>query len=170
MIRVFAPFAGIGLLACASGSAVAAPPDYCARFAEEYAEKAVSDIGGTLSAEQVHDRLYHKCLNMDEEPALPTAYAEPEEALAASILKDVVAETPTVDVTAIDEAMVKRTSAVEDDRRPTGTRRTGKWRGSGYAMWSPEWRDWCAEHFPNSFDAETGTIMPYETGVREPCV
>ncbi len=170
MKRVFALFAGLGLLAWATGSAVAAPPDYCAVFAKEYAEKALADIEGTLSAGQVRDRLYHKCLNMDEEPALPTAYAEPQKALADSILKDATADTPTVDVTAIDEAMVKRTAAIEDDRRPTGTRRTGKWRGSGYAMGSPEWRNWCAEHFPNSFDPETGTIMPYESGVREPCV
>ena len=89
---------------------------------------------------------------------------------AASILEDATAEAPTVDATVIDEAMVKRTAATEDDPPAASARRTGRWRGSGYATWSPEWRDWCAEHFPNSFDPKTGTIMPYKTGVREPCL
>ena len=44
----------------------------------------------------------------------------------------------------------------------------GKFRGSGLAPWTPEWRAWCAEHFPNSFDPKTGTIVPYD-GTRTLC-
>lgn len=181
LVRVFALFAGFGLLAGASGSAIAASPDYCAVFAKQYAEKALAQNDGNLSPDRIHDRLYHKCLNMDEEPALPTAYAEPQtdglgtaaagdDALEALILEEATSESPSIDVTAIDEAVVKRTAAIEDDQRPAAPKRTGKWRGSGFATGSPEWRNWCAEHFPNSFDPNTGTILPYETGVREPCL
>jgi hypothetical protein len=164
----------------AASSAWAASPDYCAVFAKEFAEKVVSDGDDKLSADRIHDRLYHKCLNMDEEPALPTAYVETpsngvgaplagDERSAALMLEDAAAEAPTVDATAIDEAMVKRTAKIEDDRSKPPPR-TGRWEGSGYAMGSPEWKNWCAEHFPNSFDPKTGTILPYETGKRQPCL
>jgi hypothetical protein len=47
--------------------------------------------------------------------------------------------------------------------------RSGKWSGSGLPVGSPEWKAWCQEHFPNSFDPETGTIVPNSTGVRTAC-
>lgn len=163
-----------------AGSALAASPDYCAVYAIEFA-KQVSPNEGKLSAELIHDRLYHKCLNMDEDPPLPNAYAEARpdgvgkslvegSESPAAILDD--AEAPTVDATAIDEAIVKRTAAIEGDhpKMPAKQQSQGRWRGSGYAMGSPEWKNWCAEHFPNSFDPKTGTVMPYKTEVREPCL
>lgn len=181
MKRILVPLAGLGLIVLTIDSAAAASPDYCAVFAKEFAEQALSANDGKLSADLIHDRLYHKCLNMDEDPALPTAYTEArpdgvggslveDGQSAESILEDATAEAPTVDVTAIDEAMVKRTAATENDAPKAPARREGQWHGSGYAMWSPEWRDWCAEHFPNSFDPKTGTIMPHKTGKREPCL
>ena len=181
MKRIVVPLVGLGLIVLSVGSAAAASPDYCAVFAKEFAAQALPENEGNLSADLVHDRLYHKCLNMDEDPALPTAYTAPRPdgvgrslveggQSVESILEDATSEAPTVDATAIDEAMVKRTAAIENDAPNVQARRTGKWRGSGYAMGSPEWRDWCAEHFPNSFDPKTGTIMPYETGKREPCL
>jgi hypothetical protein len=179
--RILVPLAGLGAIVLSVDSAAAASPDYCAVFAKEFAAQALSENEGNLSADLVHDRLYHKCLNMDEEPALPTAYAAPQsdgvgrslvedEQSTEAILEDATAEAPTVDATAIDEALVKRTAAMENDAKKTPARREGRWSGSGYAMWSSEWRDWCAEHFPNSFDPKTGTIMPYKTGKREPCL
>jgi hypothetical protein len=179
--RILAPLAGLGLIVLTISSASAASPDYCAVYAKEFAKQAVSTNEGRLSSDHIHDRLYHKCLNMDEEPAMPTAFAETrsdgvgrslvdEEQSAASILEDAADEAPTVDATVIDEAVVKRTAAIEDDRPAAPVKRDGRWRGSGYAMWSPEWRNWCAEHFPNSFDPKTGTIVPHKTGKREPCL
>jgi len=179
--RILVPLAGLGLIVLSVDSVAAASPDYCAVFAKEFAKQALSTNEGKLSADRIHDRLYHKCLNMDEDPAMPTAYTETrpdgvgrslveDGQTAESILEDATAEAPTVDATAIDEAMVKRTAAIENDAPKAPARRTGKWRGSGYVMGSPEWRDWCAEHFPNSFDPKTGTIMPYNTGEREPCL
>jgi hypothetical protein len=180
--RILVPLAGLGLIVLTIDSVAAASPDYCAVFAKEFAEKALSANEGHLSAEMVHDRLYHKCLNMDEEPALPTAFTATRSdgvgrslvedgQSAESILEDATAEAPTVDATAVDEAMVKRTAALESDApNAPPAKRTGRWQGSGYAMWSPQWRNWCAEHFPNSFDPKTGTIIPYKTGTREPCL
>jgi hypothetical protein len=179
--RIVPSLAGFGLITFTVGSAPAASPDYCAVYAKEVARQALPANEGTPSADRIHDRLYHKCLNMDEEPALPTAYTEtPPDGVgrslvedgesAASILEDAAAEAPTVDATAIDEAMVKRTAAIEDDRPEAPAIRKGRWRGSGYAMGSPEWKNWCAEHFPKSFDPRTGTVIPLKTGIREPCL
>jgi len=178
-MRILAPFFGLGLAGLAVGPAAAASPDYCAVYAKEIAKQMLSAEQDALGSGRVHDRLYHKCLNMDEEPAMPAAYAEtgrdsPDGARdagsAASILEDATSETPTVDATAIDEAVVKRTAAIESDKTESSARRKGRWRGSGFVMWSPQWRNWCAEHFPNSFDPKTGTILPYDKADREPCL
>jgi hypothetical protein len=181
--RIVASLGGFGLIALTASAAPAASPDYCAVYAKEFAKQAVSANEGKLSADLIHDRLYHKCLNMDENPPLPAAYTEARRdgvgrslvegsESATSILNDATAEAPTVDATAIDEAMVKRTAAIEGDepKAPAKRQRQGRWRGSGYAMWSPEWRNWCAEHFPKSFDPKTGTVIPLKTGTREPCL
>ena len=123
---MLAPLAGLGLIVLTIDSAASASPDYCAVYAKEFAEQALSATKDDLNADLVHDRLYHKCLNMDEEPALPTAYTETgsgdvgrlladDGQSAASILEDATAEAPTVDATVIDEAIVKRTAATEDD-------------------------------------------------------
>lgn len=178
-MRYFAPFLGLGLAGFAVGPAAAASPDYCAVYAKEFSKQVLSTDEVSPSSGRVHDRLYHKCLNMDEEPAMPAAFAEtgqdklggsPDDRSAASILEDAASETPTVDATAIDEAVVKRTAAIESAKAETPVTRNGRWRGSGYATGSPEWRNWCAEHFPKSFDPKTGTILPYDKAEREPCL
>jgi hypothetical protein len=168
------------IVAMMAESAAAASPDYCMVYAKETARQVIAKDESELTRDLVYDRLYHKCLNMDEEPDLPAAYAErpvkrgniaaDDDAAITSILEDAAAETPTVDATAIDESVVKRTAAIESEKTSAPARRTGRWRGSGYAMWSPQWRDWCAEHFPNSFDPQTGTILPYGKAEREPCL
>jgi hypothetical protein len=35
------------------------------------------DSQGSIPPSRIHDRAYHKCLNMDDEPLLPTAFADP---------------------------------------------------------------------------------------------
>lgn len=165
--------------AVTAGPTSAASPDYCAVYARETARQVISKDESQLASDLVYDRLYHKCLNMDEEPALPAAYAETQASGSAaaaddgaitSILEDAATGSPTVDATAIDESVVKRTAAIESGKTTTPARRTGRWRGSGFATGSSQWRDWCAEHFPNSFDPQTGTILPYGKDEREPCL
>lgn len=172
--------AGVGLAMLAFGPASAASPDHCAVYAEAFAKHATVASLENVDADFVRDRLYHKCLNMDQEPALPAADVDPsaeeiggsfdpDEEPIASILEDAAAESPSVNATAIDEAIVKQTAALEAEQSASA-RRSGQWTGSGYAMWSPEWRAWCAEHFPRSFDPKTGTVVPHKTGKREPCL
>lgn len=184
-MQVSAPLAVFCLAVLAAGSAGAASPDYCSVYAKEISKQMLSANKSNLSADRVHDRLYHKCLNMDEEPALPAAYAEtPLDGIGGSladersidnrsmesIVEEATSESPTVDATAIDESVVKRTAAIESKKATTPATRQGQWSGSGYAMWSPEWRSWCEEHFPNSFDPESGTVLPYDKTEREPCI
>jgi hypothetical protein len=163
-----------------AGTASAASPIYCALYAKEYAKHAAAESQGSLSPERVHDRAYYKCLNMDDEPMLPTAYAEPEgggvggpfveEEGSAASFGEAETDTPSVDATAIDEAIVQETAVLEADPPPAkSAKRSGKWSGSGLAMGSPEWKSWCARHFPKSFDPKTGTIIPLKTGKRTVC-
>jgi hypothetical protein len=177
MSRIIGPLAGLGLVMLGTGAASAASPVYCALYAKEYAKQAAAESQGSLSPERVHDRAYYKCLNMDDEPVLPTAYAEPEggvggpfveeEGSTAPFLEEMEADKPAVDATAINETIVQQTAALEPDQPVR--QRTGKRRGSGFAMWSPEWKNWCAQHFPRSFDAKTGTIIPLNSGKRTLC-
>jgi hypothetical protein len=162
---LLAPLAALALCGFA-GTASAASPSYCALYAKEYARFAVSDSQGSVSETHVHDRAYSKCLNMDDEPPLPTAYVDPaQDGIGGPFVPveegsgdegtDVAAEAPDVTVEAMAVA--------------TKPKRTGKWSGSGLPPGSPEWKAWCEEHFPNSFDPETGTVVPSATGVRTAC-
>jgi hypothetical protein len=177
MLRITMPLVGFGLVMLGTGAASAASPVYCALYAKEYAKQAAADSQGSLSPDRVHDRAYYKCLNMDDEPMLPTAYAdEPasgvggpfveEEGSAGSLVEDVAVDAPVVDATAVDETIVKETASLEPSVVP---KRNGKRSGSGFAMGSPEWKNWCAQHFPKSFDPTTGTIIPLKTGKRTAC-
>jgi hypothetical protein len=178
MKTIIAPLAAIAVLALGAGAASAASPAYCALYAKEFARHAAFDSQGSLPPDLIHDRAYHKCLNLDDEPVLPTAYTDPatdggrfvlDEGSADTALNDsFAAEEPVADEPVADEPKVEQIAALEADPQPV-EKRTGKWTGSGYAMWSPEWKAWCAEHFPKSFNPATGTIIPYKTGVRSEC-
>jgi hypothetical protein len=174
MKTLIAPLAALAFCAMA-GAASAASPAYCALYAKEYARQAMSDSQGSLPETHVHDRAYSKCLNMDDEPPLPTAYVDPaqdgiggpfvpvEEGSAGEV-PAVVVEAPVA-----PRQDLEQTSWNEMAVPAAKPKRTGKWTGSGYPTGSPEWKAWCQEHFPNSFDLETGTIVPSATGVRTAC-
>jgi hypothetical protein len=177
---LLAPFAALALFGLA-GTASAASPSYCALYAKEYARFAVSDSQGSVSETHVHDRAYSKCLNMDDEPPLPTAYVDPaEDGIGGPFVPveegsvgegpDVAVETPdmAVDAPAVPQENLEKTTWNEM-AVPTKPKRTGKWSGSGLPAGSPEWQAWCQEHFPNSFDPATGTVVPSATGVRTAC-
>jgi hypothetical protein len=172
MKTIIAPLAALALVGLGAGTASAASPAYCALYATEFARHAAFDSQGSLPPELIHDRAYHKCLNLDDEPVLPTAYTDPMTDGGRFVLDQGSADTGGDDTFAAepvaDEPKVQETAALESDPQPT-EKRTGKWSGSGYAMWSPEWKAWCAEHFPKSFEPATGTIIPYKTGVRSEC-
>jgi hypothetical protein len=174
MKTIIAPLAALAALGLSVSTASAASPAYCALYAKEFLKHAAVDSQGSLPPTLIHDRAYHKCLNLDDEPLLPTAYSDPtidgvggpfavEEGSA-----EIVVDNPTVEATAVKASVVETTAALEADPAPV-RKRTGKWSGSGFAMWSPEWKSWCAEHFPKSFDPATGTIIPLKTGKRTEC-
>lgn len=58
--------------------AFAASPAYCALYAREYAAARIGGASGDQAAsalQRVSDQAYYRCLNMDEEPELPTTSA-----------------------------------------------------------------------------------------------
>ncbi len=202
MIKRFVlPLAGIGLGLVGGGSAGAASLDYCHRFATAHVKLASVQRLRNLSPETVHDQAFYLCLNMDEEPAMPTAYVDPTikgsnppwfasapEAGAAP-KPEPASEAAIPPASATPEAVSsagegvppadeEATAKAEADGSAGATslastskpaKRTGRRRGSGLPQGSPELAAWCLKHFPNSYDAATGTIVPYETGVRTLC-
>ena len=171
---LLAPLAALALGAFA-GAASAASPAYCALYAKEYARHAMSDSQGSVPETHVHDRAYSKCLNMDDEPPLPTAYVDPQqdgiggpfvEAEEGSVGDgpEIVADEPTAPQENLEQA-----SWNEIATPAPKSNRGGKFSGSGLPAGSPEWKAWCQEHYPNSFDPETGTVVPSATGVRTAC-
>jgi len=163
MRTIVVPFAGFAVLTSTAAAAWAASPVYCALYAKEFVKHATVESQGSISPTRIHDRAYHKCLNMDDEPLLPTAYADPGSNGTGGPFSLVEgSKEPAEDVA--KESTVKAAAALspEPELESAGAR-------SGHAMWSTEWRAWCSQHFPNSFDPKTGTVVPYKTGVRTTC-
>jgi hypothetical protein len=169
MRRTIAPLAGLALMALWAGNASAASPTYCAIFAREYLKQATELGDSAMPLRHIHDRAYSKCLNMDDEPPLPTAYTDPDEdGVGGPFIAADDADVPSGAETAVDENRVKQTARLET-RAASSKPKRGKFVGSGLPPGSPQWRDWCASHYPNSFDPATGTIIPLTTGKRTPC-
>lgn len=144
MRRLLVPLAGLALALGATAGASAASPDYCALYAREFALEYARQVKTRPAGESplfIQDRAFYRCLNLDEEPPMPSAsaYVEIEDEAAAA--------------------------AEPAPKKPT---KTAAWRGSGLKAWSPEWKAWCAKHFPNSFNPKTGTVLPYK-GKRTLC-
>lgn len=159
MRKMIVPALWIVLATCGMSSAWAASPVYCALYAKEFARFAAVDSQGSVPTARLHDRAYHKCLNLDDEPLLPTAYADPG------------GDTSREPFAAV-EGSFEPTADGPDEAAPFEPQPQSAENGqakSGHAMWSPEWREWCSARFPNSFDPKTGTVVPYKTGVRTTC-
>ena len=163
-----APLTGLAVLTFGGAAALAASPTYCALYAKEFVKHATTDSQGTVSTDRTHDRAYHKCLNMDDEPVLPTAYFDAE---GEGVGGPFVADQGAIDSGTGDGDLGRGTmAAVAPDPRPAKRQNSsGAWRGSGLPAGSPELQAWCEEHFPNSYDPDTGTVLPYDTGVRTTC-
>lgn len=173
------PLAGLGALAAMS-TADAAPPAYCALYAREYANQFSSAIGKPDGSEQrIQDEAYYRCLNQDENPAMPmtSAYSGTDvegDGGVGGPLEEVTGEgdaSPPDEAVPVEEA--KATAAAEpgpkaEPEPPKKVAEVRRGYTSGAEPWTPEWRAWCKKHFPNSFDEKTGTILPYG-GKRQLC-
>jgi hypothetical protein len=163
MRTIIVPLAGLAALASAAGATWAASPVYCALYAKEFVKHAAVESQGSIPTSRIHDRAYYKCLNMDDEPLLPTAYADPGSEAVGGPFSLVEGSNEPLE-NAAKESAVEAAAASAAEVSPAGPGPK-----SGQAMWSPEWRAWCSQHFPNSFDPKTGTVVPYKTGVRTTC-
>ena len=131
-----------------AAGAAAAAPDYCALYAREVARLA-ADANTIAALQRVQDQAFYKCLNMDEDPPLPDESAYADGPGDGAIFGE-------------GDAMVGD-EVVEPAPKATATRtaKAGAFKGSGLKRGSAEWKAWCAEHYPNSFDPKTGTVLPY---------
>ncbi len=158
--------AGLGFAALTAGTASAASPAYCALYAREYANQMV-DVDASAKVEiNVQDQAYYRCLNQDEDPALPSASAyfgaEVENPAAAPSLATVTEPPPTTD-------SGKPTAGGEAPKRAVVASASSGGHGRGLVQWSTEWVAKCEKYYPNSFDPDTGTVLPYHSGSRRMC-
>jgi hypothetical protein len=77
MKTITTPLAALASLALGAGAASAASPAYCVLYAKEFAERAAASGTARIPPERVLQRAYHICLNTDDEPVVPTHYADP---------------------------------------------------------------------------------------------
>lgn len=158
-----AAVAGLGALAMfvSFETATAASPAYCALYAREYASQfELPSTAATGDSIKVQDQAYYRCLNLDEDPALPTTSAyfgeDTEAILSGNDAAGLTAEGDTAEPAAEEVRQVASSS------KP---RRSG--RGSGFDAWTPEWVAWCEANY-KSFDPETGYVKTY-SGTRKLC-
>jgi hypothetical protein len=158
---LYAPLALLGPLAVTGGPVLAASPEFCTLYAQEYADQHRGEANQILSAAMIRDRAYYKCLNQDDEPALPAAQAtaEPAKPDKAAAIAPARPAAPTKTATT-PEALTPPVAIAYADEPPPVPRKKGRFRGSGFPQGSKEWVAWCAAHY-RSFDPATGTYQPF---------
>jgi hypothetical protein len=154
--------------------ASAASAAYCALYAREYAGARVvsADADNALSARQrLEDQAFSRCLNLDVEPDFPASSV-----YYGAALEEVIGVMPEVaegDASFDDETPVAAAPAPAPKPKPQAqvaantTPKSGD--GGKLKAWSPEWLQWCADHYPNSFDPATGTVLPMGATARAFC-
>jgi len=171
----FASVFGVAAWMAAGSSALAASPAYCALYAREYAVARIGPVSSDQSAsasKRVEDQAYFRCLNLDDEPEFPatSAYSgasvEDLDGGASGPFQD-IAEG---DTDTNDNADVGTTTASIAPLTPPATPLAppaaaayasgAKLKTTGLVAWSPGWLTWCKSHFPHSFDAKTGFVVP----------
>lgn len=163
------PLAGLGFATLAADTAVAASPAYCALYAREYANQVVQPNAAPGMHVSVQDQAYYRCLNKDEDPVLPATSA-----YFGTDAEGIGLADPTVPVELMDENLgggegdVSGVDEVVVEEPPPALRK-GLHRGSGLVAWSPEWVAKCKNYYPNSFDPEDGTVLPYSATKRRLC-
>ncbi len=160
------PIAAIAIaIAAAATPSPAASPQYCAFYAREYALQFSFGAEEAQTEREILDQAYYRCLNQDEEPALPE-----HSAYSGSELDAGQGETPPAaqgdadydEADAVDEDEAIAEAAEEPARTVALVQRETKISRSGLEAWTSKWRTWCQKHFPNSFDPQTGYVTPYE--------
>ncbi len=148
----------LGVVPCTRDTALAASPAYCALYAREYAHQS-TPFGAASGTASVEDVAYYRCLNSDQEPPLPRGSAY----FGTSIGRYPVdtGESNPSQNSDDDPHRIASTASTILAARPLGRSRL--------TPGTAEWTDWCSSHYPNSFDPNTGTIVPSDTGKREFC-
>ncbi len=195
MKSLIMPLAGLAVLATV-GTATAAPPEYCALYAREYANQFTTAAGEKPGSEQkIQDEAYYRCLNMDQEPEMPptSAYygtaldtagqggplepvpgaAAPDTGKTAPPAAD-IAVAPTTDTPAAPAANTATPAATAPPKPATMTADnapapSGHSYTGGKKPWTPEWLATCRKYFPHSFNEKDGTILPFGTNKRVLC-
>ena len=160
-IRSFLPVPAMLLLAAAAAPVSAASPQYCAFYAREYVKQFEFGSHEAATEIEVGDGAYYRCLNQDAAPVLPSSSAYAGSDLDGVDLAEPVVAEGDADP---DAAGASTVAEVEPPARQVAAQRSR----SGLRPWSDEWRAWCERHFPNSFDPETGEVLPY-SGARRFC-
>ncbi len=154
MKMLIAPLAALAVLATTAVPALAAPPAYCALYAREYANQFAVAAGEKPDSEpKIQDEAYYRCLNMDQEPEMPTTSAY--YGTSVDTAGHGGPQEPTPGAAAPNTA----TAAAPATRSYTG----------GKTPWSPEWLAACRKYFPNSFNEKDGTILPHGSNKRVLC-
>ncbi len=164
MRMLLVPLAGLGLAALTAGTASAASPAYCALYAREYANQMVEVGAPARTAISIQDQAYYRCLNQDEDPALPTASA-----YFGTDVED-PAPVPSLATISKDNASQDDATPVAEPKAPAPRTASKLSRRSGtLVVWSPAWVAKCKRYYPNSFDPKTGTVLPYHASSRRMC-
>jgi len=77
MKSMIVPLAAQATLALGTATASAASPAYCQLYANEFVQRAADSGTARIPREHIRARAYHICLNTDDEPVVPTYYADP---------------------------------------------------------------------------------------------
>jgi hypothetical protein len=163
MKKLMLPLASLGFVVMASEAVQAA----CALYAREYANQMVQEGAAPGMTVSVQDQAYYRCLNRDEEPAMPTASAYfGADLIGGPALLAPIAEG---DISVNDEEPVAPKPRPAPAVVTATAGQTSPGSRSRRVPWTPEWVAWCSSHFPNSFDLKNGTVIPYKTNRREFC-
>jgi hypothetical protein len=164
----YAPLAALGFLTLAGGEAAAASPEFCTLYAQEVADRARADGSAAGAPAVIRDRAYYRCLNQDDEPALPSVQAAAEPKPRDGDVTGTVSTPARTEAKANPEtqpgvktppaAIAEVPEAAEPE--PPKARAKGRFRGSGFQQGSKEWAAWCAGHY-KSFDPATGYYQPF---------
>lgn len=185
LILLAATFAALAASAARPSESAAAQMNYCETWADRVAENAPAARMDGSDRKAIRDKAFYECLNMDEEPPLPgnalglfiDPSGSPFKALDAPPVETppgAPLATGAADGKPADEEPVAQGDADEGDivgSIETGqpVEDDGQGRGSGKPRGSQEWADFCARYYPNSFDRDTGTVVPVKLGRRVPC-
>jgi hypothetical protein len=162
-VRGAAPAIALAALAIFAERADAASPGYCALYAREYAVARIAptSAGNALGARQrLEDQAFNRCLNLDIEPDFPATSV-----YYGATAEDIVGVIAEGDASYGDETLIADPAPAPKPKKQIAS---AVGRGD-LTPGTSSWRNWCADHYPNSFDPNTGTVLPFGNQSRVPC-